>query len=84
LYKDVLSLNIPKINKMTKELKRDLYYLLKKVNIKGQLDELEIIKLVVLAEEFIDSESHNYPNEIKQVINIKNFFEQLLKQTQND
>lgn len=69
---------------MTKELKRDLYYLLKKVNIKGQLDELEIIKLVVLAEEFIDSESHNYPNEIKQVINIKNFFEQLLKQTQND
>jgi len=69
---------------MTKELKRDLYYLLKKVNIKGQLDELEIIKLVVLAEEFIDSESHNYPNEIKQVINIKNFFEQLLKQKQND
>jgi hypothetical protein len=69
---------------MTKELKRDLYYLLKKVNIKGQLDELEIIKLVVLAEEFIDSESHNYPNEIKQVINIKNFFEQLLKQTQNE
>jgi hypothetical protein len=69
---------------MTKELKRDLYYLLKKVNIKGQLDELEIIKLVVLAEEFIDSESHNYPNEIKQVINIKNYFQQLLKQKQND
>ena len=69
---------------MTKELKRDLYYLLKKVNIKGQLDELEIIKLVVLAEEFIDTESHNYPDETKQVINIKNFFEQLLKQTQNE
>jgi hypothetical protein len=69
---------------MTKELKRDLYNLLKKVNIKGQLDELEIIKLVVLAEEFIDSESHNYPNEIKQVINIKNYFEKLIKQKQNE
>ena len=69
---------------MTNELKRDLHYLLKKVNTKGKLNEVEVVKLVVLAEEFIDSESHNYPNEIKQVINIKNFFEQLLKQTQND
>ena len=69
---------------MTKELKRDLNYLLKKVNTKGQLNEVEVVKLVVLAEEFIDSESHNYPNEIEHVINIKNYFEQLLKQIQNE
>jgi hypothetical protein len=69
---------------MTNELKRDLHYLLKKVNTKGKLNEVEVVKLVVLAEEFIDSESHNYPNEIEHVINIKNYFEQLLKQIQNE
>jgi len=68
---------------MTNELKKDLYVLLKKVYVKGELNEVEVVKLIVLAQEFIDSESHNYPDRIEEVSNIKKYFEKRLKQSKS-
>tara|TARA_R110000868_G_scaffold76018_2_gene219046 strand:- start:74 stop:286 length:213 start_codon:yes stop_codon:yes gene_type:complete len=69
---------------MTNQLKKELFLLLKKVCTKGTLETKEVVVLIVLAQEFIDSESHNYPDRIESVINIKKYFEKQLETSSNN